>query len=428
MSGATTRRLPTSLLWVGGGIGVYGLSSFLFLSLAARALGNGPEYAALSVMWALINAVGIGLYLPLEQHGGRVVTARRTRGLPTRPALREPLTWTGASLGVLALAALVLDRVLTERIFDGVPHMGGVLVLGLAGMSVAYLARGVLAGTGRFPRYGVQLTADGLLRVIGAGALAAAGTTDARAYGVVLGLAPVVATLVALVGSRPLLTGGATDDRQVREPGMVALVAASLASQALANVGPVAAQLLRGPGETQAAADLVNALTAARIPLFVFAAVQAVFLPRLAALAAADDRASFVRVLRLAVVATTAIGVLGVAVMAVVGPQVVRLLFGPAFDARTEVLVLIAASAAVFMVAQVLVQALLARHADGVATLAWCVGLVALLVALVPAGDVQVRVSAAMTVGSCAALVVAGGGVARALGRWQAARTQEVTA
>lgn len=427
MTGATTRRLPTSLLWVGGGIGVYGLSSFAFLSLAARGLGNGADYAALSVMWALINAVGIGLYLPLEQHGGRAVTARRTRGLPTRPALRGPLVWTGASLGVLALVALVLDDLLTERIFEGVPHMGGVLVLGLAGMSVAYLARGVLAGTGRFPRYGVQLTADGLLRVVGAAALAATGTTDARAYGVVLGLAPLVATVLALVGSRPLLTTG-TDDTQVREPGMVALVAASLASQALANVGPVAAQLLRGPDETQAAADLVNALTVARIPLFVFAAVQAVFLPRLAALAASDDRAGFVQVLRLAGVATTAIGALGVAVMAMAGPQAVRLLFGPEFAGRTEVLVLIAASAAVFMVAQVLVQALLARRADGVATLAWCVGLVALLVALLPTGDVQVRVSAAMTVGSCAALVVAAAGVVRSLGRWPAPQTQKVAA
>lgn len=420
------RRVPVSLLWVGGGIGVYGLASFAFLPLAARGLGSGPDYTALTLVWTLLNAVGIGLYLPLEQHGGRSVSARLARGEATRPALRGPLVYTAASLAVLALAALALDGPLTSHVFDDVPHMTGALVLALAGMSVAYLARGVLAGTGRFPRYGLQLALDGLLRVAGAGVLAAAGVTDARAYALALALAPVASTLLSLTRPQRLLTPGGPGAPGVHETGMVALVAASLASQALANAGPVAAQLLRAPDETRAAADLVNALMVSRVPLFLFAAVQAVFLPRLAALVAQDDRAAFVRVLRLATVATAAIGALGVAAMTVVGPQALRLLF-PGFGTRLDVLVLLALSGSTFMVVQVLVQALLARHGDRTATVAWCAGLAVMALALVPAGDVQTRVALAMTAGSAGALAVAAVGLARTMARWPVRETAEVT-
>jgi O-antigen/teichoic acid export membrane protein len=170
---------------------------------------------------------------------------------------------------------------------------------------------------------------------------------------------------------------------------------------------PVAAQLLERPDEAAATAQLVNALTVARIPLFLFAAVQAVFLPRLAAYVARDERGPFAGALRTALLATGAIGALGVAATAVLGPEAVRLLFGPGFAIGRLVIVVLAVSAVLFMLVQVLVQALLAHGRDSAAIVVWTAGLVGLLVALLLPLDLQMRVSVALTLGSAAALVVA---------------------
>jgi O-antigen/teichoic acid export membrane protein len=332
--------------------------------------------------------------------------------------VRSPALYAGWSLLVVAVALIVGDRLLTRLLFED--QAGITLAFGVAllGMAVAYLARGVLGGTGRFPRYGVQLAVDGLLRVGGVALLGLAEVRSPLAYGAVLALAPLVSTGLALLRSGPLL------DRSSGGPpvagSMRSLVLASVTSQALANAGPVAAQLLERPDEAATTAQLVNALTVARIPLFLFAAVQAVFLPRLATYVARGERGRFVGALRTALLLTGGIGALGVVVTALVGPQAVRLLFGPGFDVARPVIAVLALSAVLFMVVQVLVQALLALGHDGSATWAWTAGLAALVVALAVPAELAARVSWALTVGSAGALVVAIVLLRLVLLRWEA--------
>lgn len=413
-----TRRVSGDVLWVGAGIGVYGLSSFAFLAIAAQTMGLGAPYTALALMWTLLNAIGIGLYLPVEQESGRSIVSRRSLGHPTASALRVPLRYAGSSLLVIALVVALANTWFTDEVFDGQSGMTWVFVVALAGMALAYQARGVLAGTGRFPRYGLQLGVDGALRVAGAVFLAVRGLDGALWFGAVLALSPFVATAVTLIKAGPLLTRG---------PGfrsttvMTPLVLASITSQALANAGPVAAQLLKGPGEEAAAANLVNALTVARIPLFLFAAVQAVFLPRLARYVAHDERGGYVGALRTATLLTAVIGALGVAAAALVGPQVVQLLFGHDFAIGRGDIVLLGASAALFMNTQVLVQGLLARSRDLAAAASWSVGLLALVAALAIPLELTPRVALALTIGSAAALVAAAVALRQTLHRWSEA-------
>lgn len=412
---AAGRRVSAGLLWVGGGLAVYGASSFVFLAFAGHALGQGPAYTALALMWTLLNALGIGLYLPVEQETGRSIAARRALDHPTAAALRVPVRYAAATLAAVALVVALTHRQLTDLVFDGVDGIVWLFVLALVGMALAYLARGVLAGTGRFPRYGLQLAVDGALRVGGIGALALAGSTDARAYGLVLGLAPLVSTGLALVRPGRILTHGAG---AAATTAMTPLVLASLTSQALANAGPVAAQLLKTPAEADVVGNLVNALTVARVPLFLFAAVQAVFLPRLAQHVARGERPQFVAGVRTATVATVALGLLGIAATAVVGPEAVRLLFGATFDiARLDVTIL-AVSSALFMVVQVLVQGLLARGRDAWATLVWALGLAAFLVSLTLPLPLATLVPTALTVGSAASLAAAAVALRRTLAEW----------
>ena len=62
--------LPRSTTVVAAGVGVLGLASLGFLAVAGRALG--PErFGALAIFWVLLNTLGAGLFLPLEQHVSR---------------------------------------------------------------------------------------------------------------------------------------------------------------------------------------------------------------------------------------------------------------------------------------------------------------------------------------------------------------------
>jgi len=410
-------RIQTNVLWVGAGIGVYGLSSFAFLIVAGRAMGQSPAYTGLALMWTLLNAVGIGLYLPVEQETGRSIASRSSLGHPTAPAVVGPVRYAALSLLVVAVIAVFGREQITNLMFEGQSGITTVFVLALVGMALAYLIRGILAGTGRYPRYGLQLALDGLLRVCGAGMLALQGNSSPIAYGVVLAVAPIIACGLAMIRSGPVLSRHS--HRTARVPVRLApLVFASLASQALANAGPVAVQLLKEDSDGSSAGNLVNALTIARIPLFLFAAVQAVFLPALASNLAVGKRERYRRSLRTASWLTAAVGAVGVVVTWAVGPQAVRLLFGPTFDIARGDIALLALSAALFMNAQVVVQGLLAQSLDLAATTAWLVGLASMVAALTVPFALTTRVSVALVVGSLGALTTASLILGNTLAQW----------
>ncbi len=79
---------------------VAGIGAYLFLAIAARALGPS-EYAPLAVLWALVWIVGPGFFLPVEQEVGRALADRRSRGIGARPVLRRAATLAAGLLGIV---------------------------------------------------------------------------------------------------------------------------------------------------------------------------------------------------------------------------------------------------------------------------------------------------------------------------------------
>lgn len=403
------------VLAVAAGLGVFGLATYGYLGLAGQALGD-ERFAPLGVLWAVLNAVGIGLFLPFEQEIGRRTAERRARGEGNAPVVRHGALAAAALVGAVAVLGLAATAPLADRLLGGRSALVVLLVLAVAGLALAYIVRGLLAGAGRFASYGAQLAADGVLRVAGAGVLAGNGVTDVVPYALVLALSPVAAVVLTTTRPRGLVVEGPPQAARRAGATLATLVAASVLSQVLANVGPVVVQLLAPAEEAAAAGRFTSALVIARVPLFLFAAVQAVLLPGLAALAAAHDLAGFRR--RLGVVAgwTGAIGAVGTVAVLLVGPQVVRLLFGPGFAVERGTITLIAASGALFMLAQVAAQASLGLHADRAVVVGWGSGLAALLLAcLLPLPAVP-RAAWALVVGSGVAAVVLTGTLLRRLG------------
>ena len=409
---ARAPRMSAQVVAVGAGLAILGVASFGYLVLTGRALGPS-EVASLATLWVLINAVGPSLFLPLEQELGRSVAARRALGQGSRPVLARAGRLGAAMVGALAVTCLALSIPLSDSLFGGEVLLVAGLVLGCAGLALEHVSRGLLAGNGQFVRYGAQLGIDGVLRLGGAGALALAGATQAGWYGVLLGLSPLAAA--ALTVPRPAALTSHGPPAEWRDIGSALgwLVAGSAAAQFVVNAAPIAAGLLAGPGERARLGVFISVVVFARMPLFAFAAVQAVLLPGLAALAARGDLAGFGARLRriLGVVAAAALG--GGAVLVAVGPPLVTLLFGSQFRTTREILLPLVVAGGLYMIATVLSQALISLRRYAASALGWAGGGAAFLVALLAPLEFELRTGYALL----AATVVSVGALAAELRR-----------
>lgn len=413
-------RTSSPVVPVGGGLVAFGVANFAFLALSARDLGPAGS-APVSVFWTVVNAFGIGLFMPLEQDLARRLAAARARGGTGRVG-RAPLVYTLGALAVVAVVLLVAGGMLGRVVLDGQSGLVWVVLAALAAQAVAYATRGLLAGEASFGRYGAQLALDGALRTVGSAVLAATGNGTAVGYGLVLVAAPVLASGLALLGRRP--RGGTAAGAPAETPSRVpfgALVSVSLLSQVLANAGPMLIAWLAEAGDEAMAGRFVAAVTVARIPLFAFAAVQAVVLPALAARSAAGDVAGFRATTRLAVLGTAGLGAVGALGVLAIGPFAQVLLYGEDFAVSRTLLFLVAVSGAFFMMAQVLAIVLLSRGDDWAAAVGWGVGVLALgLGFLVPTGLAE-QVALALCTGAAAAAVCHAVRVRTTLRRWEPA-------
>jgi len=368
--------LPRGASKVSAGLVVLGVSSYAFLALARRGLDDAP-YSVLSVLWVLLFTVGPGIFLPLEQELGRVVASRRALGLAYRPVVVKAV-W-GVVVVVLSftIAFGVFGDLVGRRLLGGDAAAGWSLVAGVAALAVSSLARGLFAGRGQFGRYAVQLGADGTFRVLLAVGLIVAQVHSVWMWGAALAAAPLLSVLVSAWGSaedQPEPAGDPAADGIEFSHALGWLLGATLASQALANGAVILAQLAMGPGQEAVAGSLLIGLVVARVPLFLYAAVQAALLPRLAEVRAHRDLPGFVRLLASTTAVVTALGVANIVAVALFGRWVMRALFGQQ-PLSEHIMVLLAVATAAFMIASVLTQGLVALEHHMDSCIAWLFGL-----------------------------------------------------
>ena len=165
--------------------------------------------------------------------------------------------------------------------------------------------------------------------------------------------------------------------------GLGKLLAAAVLAQILINSSPLLLQLLAGPDHAAEVGILTASLIVARIPLFLFRALQAVLLPALAALAVAEKFAEFWGVVRRMAVIVAALGATGVVVAFTVGPAVILRLFGSQYPVDRRTVGLLALARALYMLATTLAQALIALGEATQVALGWGAGVVAMAVIVV---------------------------------------------
>ncbi|HKE72596.1 MAG TPA: hypothetical protein VKB57_03235 [Acidimicrobiales bacterium] len=400
------------------------MSAYGFLFVADKALSK-TEYSPLGALWSLVFLAGPGLFLPLEQEISRALAERRARGAGGFPVVRMAATL-GVGLGLGVLVLLIVTAPWTvEHLFDGQILLLVGLALGLAGALCGHLTRGAMSGTGNFKGYGTYIGADGFIRVLGAIACAVIGFNTAGPFGIAVGIAGLIAVPVALRVQRPKLEEG--PEAKLAEVGsaLSLLLVASLCAFALMNIGPVLVKLLANDDQAEAAGRFVNGVVIARIPLFLFQAVQASLLPKLSTLAHSGQIRDFRSGLRRLLIAVGGLALLGTLVGVFLGPFIVEIMF-PEADLGARTMGLLAAGAGLYMLAMACAQALIALGGHRDQAIGWAAGCVALAITVVfVSHDLFFRVEVALLVGSAMSLAMMAALLVRRLARRGPLRIRE---
>jgi O-antigen/teichoic acid export membrane protein len=180
------------------------------------------------------------------------------------------------------------------------------------------------------------------------------------------------------------------------------------------NGGPLLVIAAGGVGASRAAGIVFAATMLVRAPVYVFQGLAAALLPNLTHLQATDVLERFRSAVLRTVVFLLACGAALVAVMSIIGTQLMRGLYGAGFDATRAELVVLAAGIGLYLAASTASQALLALDEGGRAATAWVVSatVFVLLFVLLPGSDLA-RVAAAFTSATFLALMLLGVQVAR---------------
>ena len=162
-------------------------------------------------------------------------------------------------------------------------------------------------------------------------------------------------------------------------PNLGWLLLGSVFASSLLNAGPIAMTLLvQTDAEKALATQFAYAVLLARIPLFMFQAVQAALLPRLSRLAAIGELGEFRNGLKRLLMLVLVVGVVGTLGALVLGPFVLEVVFG-ADDITGRTLAILALGSACYMVALALAQAVIALKGHAFVALGWFIGVVAFL-------------------------------------------------
>ncbi|WP_086780394.1 lipopolysaccharide biosynthesis protein [Crossiella equi] len=415
---------------MGLGLAVLGLAGFAFLGIVGNTV-SASEKVALTNLYMIINVIGPGLFVSLEQEANRVVSSGVAAGVDPRPGLRRA-AWLGLGLvGLTVVVMLAISPVLVSRNLDGHSSLlVWVLVSALASMAVFYV-RGVLAAGNQYDGYAATLGMEGLFRLVACFAVATIGSATVDRYGLAYVLATIVAVLVAVPWlrkvfralreqppvdaspeSRAAVTEGHTTGKIAK--GLALLGAATLLAQLVANLAPivVSARLLTDK-ELVAAFGFAFVLT--RVPLLVFGPVQSMMLPALTAAAVRGDFAEVRGRVRVILLAVFAVGLTGAIGSALLGPWLVVHVFNATVWPSWQVMGLLGLSTVLLMIAQVLQPALVALGRHHTVTVAWVIGTAVLVAMLALPGDPIAVAVAAQLVGPFLVAVVAFAGLWRGL-------------
>ena len=401
---ASRIALPEGTVTVGIGLFIAGISAYIFFKIGQQALGQ-DGFKPIVAMWFIAFALAPGFFLPIEQEVSRAIAHRRALGQGGLPVIKRIAPLAIIILLTLVVVIAVFSSSISANMFEGYGIVTFCLVLTLVSYAPMHLARGICSGTGRFGAYGIIIGADGAVRVIGCAVLWLAGVTHVGPYAFMIGFSPIVGVIAVGLAGKLRVDDGPEATWSEVTPNLGWLLMGSLFAAALVNAGPITVDILGSSEPAEVVTRFGNAVIFARIPLFLFQAVQAALLPRLAKLAAQRNLSEFSRGFRQLMILVCGVGVVGTIGSFLVGPQVLDLVYQGGIDRRT--MTLLALASAMYMVGLATAQAVIALRGHAIVALGWFASFSGfVLIAWLSSNDLYLRVELALVGSSMIAIVV----------------------
>ena len=420
MAGGGDRFGPA--LYLGGGLALVGAAGYAFVALTGHTLSPADAAAAAS-LYLLVNIIGPGLFSALEQETSRSVSAELAAGRDPRHVTRNACLLAAAMLVLVVVVLLAISPVLTGKALAGKWGLFAAVLLSVATSAAVYVVRGLTGGRQRFTGYAATLGAEGVARILPCVVLAASGVADAVGYALAFAAGSAFGALAGLPWLRRPAAEVTTVDGPVVPVGRMAralslLVGGTLLMLLVMNLAPVVVTP-RLADDAATAAAFASAFVLARVPLFLFAPVQAVLLPSLTRAATRGELGVVRARLRTILLAVAAVGLPGVLASFTVGPWAVQVLFGAQVRLSGMVVGLLGVGTVGLMVAQVLQPGLVALGRHKIVTLAWAAGATALVALLALPGDPLRAGVTAQLAASALVVVVMLTSLYRALRTWE---------
>ncbi len=396
--------IPEGAITIAIGLIIAGIATYAFFRVGASALGGDEEFAPIAAMWFAMFALAPGFFLPIEQELGRALAHRRALGQGGRSVVKKVSILTLIVSTMVVLVLTISSPWLTGSYFAGDWWMFGALLVGFAAYAPVHLSRGICSGLGRFTPFAVVVASDGVMKILGTVLLAMIGITAVGAYAFAIAIAPLFAVVAIGLGGKLRTEPGPPAQWREVSQNFGWLLLGTACAAVLLNAGPIAANLLSSDADADAVTRFGYGVLLARVPLFMFQAIQASLLPRLARLAAQESFDEFRRGLRLLIIVVAIIGVIGTIGGGLVGPWTLELVYKAELSGRT--LAMLALSSALYMMAIAVSQAVLALEDHAYVALGWVTAVVTFIAGTwVSSDDLFQRIEIGLVASSAAAVL-----------------------
>lgn len=410
MSDATEQPLPArsaipeGTVPVAIGLFLAGFTAYAFFKVGQVALGK-EDFKPIVALWFTAFALVPGIFVPVEQELGRALAHRRALGQGGRPVVRKMAVLTLGISALLITVILIVSPWLTEHMFESYWSVTIALIVAFCAYAPMHIARGIASGSGRFNGYGIIMGVDGLARIGACVALWLLGVDNVGAYAIAVVGAPLIAVGVVALRRDLRTEDGPPATFAEITPNLGWLLLGSVMGAALVNAGPLGVDVLATSSEAARVTAFGNGVLLSRVPLFLFQAVQASLLPRLARLAAQGALDEFRHGLSLLLKLVLAVAVLGTVGSFVLGPWALELVYGGGLDRRT--LTLLALASGLYMLALAIAQAVIALHGHRFVAVGWLAAMATFVVVTTfSSNDLYLRVELGLVAGSTSALLI----------------------
>lgn len=396
--------LPEGTLPVAIGLFIAGFTAYAFFKVGQVALGK-EDFKPIVALWFTTFALVPGILMPVEQELGRALAHRRALSQGGRPVLRRMLPLAFGLTALLIIVIAAISPYMTRTMFEGHWIVTAALIFTIVAYTPMHLARGIASGSGRFVTYGTIMGVDGATRIVGCVVLWQLGVTSIGAYAFAVALSPLVAVLAVSKGRQIHTEPGPDASFAEITPNLGWLLLGSVMAAGLVNAGPLGVDILAKSDQALLVTAFGNGVLLSRVPLFLFQAVQASLLPRLARLAAKGDLDEFREGFTLLMKVVVAVAVLGVAGSFALGPWALELVYEGGLDRRS--LTILALASGLYMIALATAQAVIALHGHRWVALGWLSAMSSfLIVTAFSSDDLYLRVELGLVAGSLSACVV----------------------